>query len=361
MPGNLKVTGNTYTISVDRREYYHDAFWGNMSYSTPLQLNVTPNDLVINVKSLPEPKPVDFSGGVGNFKITSNLKSTSFKTNQAASIIYKVEGNGNIKYIQLPDLSALYPPEIEVYTPTATQDITVGSSNVSGSVSFDYSFMPLEEGNFRIPDVKLVYFNPYTGNYETSIAKGYSITVGKGSSAPSNKNTRRFDSKLQKINQSSLIKLPRPYVYSFLYWLWFIIPFVLFVLILIFYHRYKSMHSDMLALNSKRADKIARKRLRKAANAMKKGDIEVFYNELLIALWGYLSDKLKMPTSELMRENVRQVMIDHKVSDSKIDMFIKLIDDAEFAKYSSVKSKDDISKVFDEAIQTINSLEKEFK
>lgn len=361
MPGNLKVTGNTYTISVDRREYYHDAFWGNMSYSTPLQLNVTPNDLVINVKSLPEPKPVDFSGGVGNFKITSNLKSTSFKTNQAASIIYKVEGNGNIKYIQLPDLSALYPPEIEVYTPTATQDITVGSSNVSGSVSFDYSFMPLEEGNFRIPDVKLVYFNPYTGNYETSIAKGYSITVGKGSSAPSNKNTRRFDSKLQKINQSSLIKLPRPYVYSFLYWLWFIIPFVLFVLILIFYHRYKSMHSDMLALNSKRADKIARKRLRKASNAMKKGDIEVFYNELLIALWGYLSDKLKMPTSELMRENVRQVMIDHKVSDSKIDMFIKLIDDAEFAKYSSVKSKDDISKVFNEAIQTINSLEKEFK
>jgi len=70
MTGNLKVTGNTYTIAVDRREYYHDAFWGNMSFSTPLQLNVTPNDLVVNVKSLPLPKPADFSGAVGKFRIS---------------------------------------------------------------------------------------------------------------------------------------------------------------------------------------------------------------------------------------------------------------------------------------------------
>lgn len=71
MTGSLKVTGNTYTISVDRREYYHDSFWGSMSFSTPMQLNVTPNDLVVNVKALPAPKPADFSGAVGKFAITS--------------------------------------------------------------------------------------------------------------------------------------------------------------------------------------------------------------------------------------------------------------------------------------------------
>ena len=81
----------------------------------------------------------------------------------------------------MPDLSAQYPPELEIYTPTTKQDITVGSSSVSGTVSFDYSFMPLEEGDFKIPDIRLVYFNPESGKYETSVAKGYSVHVGKGS------------------------------------------------------------------------------------------------------------------------------------------------------------------------------------
>lgn len=215
MTGNLKVTGNTYTVSVDRREYYHDPFWGSMSYSTPLQLNVTPNDLVVNVKPLPSPKPADFSGGVGKFRISSDLKSHNLKTNQAGSIVYTVTGTGNIKYIQLPDLSVLYPPEIEIYSPKSDQKVEVGSANVSGSVTFDYSFMPLEEGQFKIPDVKLVYFNPETGQYETSVAKGYTVNVGKGeaSKSGSRKNVR-FDSNQQNVKASSLSKSHEPMIES---------------------------------------------------------------------------------------------------------------------------------------------------
>lgn len=361
MPGNLKIIGNTYTISVDRREYYHDAFWGNMSYSTPLQLNVTPNDLIINVKSLPEPKPADFSGGVGNFRISSSLNGSSFKTNQAASIVYNVEGTGNIKYIQLPDLSTIYPPEIEVYTPKTTQDVSVGSSNVSGSVKFDYSFMPMEEGNFIIPDIKLVYFNPATGKYETSIAKGYSIKVGKGVPSNGNNIQKRFNNSLQQVNYLSLKNENRPVIFKFIYWLWFIIPSALLIIILLIYRNYNASHSDMIAFNSRRADKIARKRLRKAAAAMKKSDSELFYTELLAALWGYLGDKLKMPPSELMRDNVRQVMLDHNVPDRKISEFIDIIDEAEFAKFSSANSTKSLSEVYKEATEVINNLEKEFK
>ena len=143
MTGQLKVIGNTYTVSVDQREYYHDPFWGNMAVNSPLQLNVSPNDLTVNVKALPSPKPADFSGGVGKFTIASQLKSNNFKTNQAASIEYIVTGSGNLKYIQLPDLSTSFPPQLEVYTPKTDVKANVGSSNVSGSVSFDYSFMRL--------------------------------------------------------------------------------------------------------------------------------------------------------------------------------------------------------------------------
>lgn len=363
MTGNLKITGNTYTVSVDQREYYHDPFFGSMSYSQPLQLNVTPNDLVINVKSLPEPKPADFSGGVGSFRISSQLKNKEFKANQAASIVYKVTGTGNIKYVQLPDLSALYPPEIEIYTPNTTQDVSVGGANVSGSVSFDYSFMPLEEGDFRIPDVKLVYFNPSTGKYETSVAKGYTIHVGKGS-AESSSHARRaakFDSELSKVNISDLRKSREPWIYSFPYWLWFIIPVVLLVGSSAFYRHYVNSHADMVAFNSRRADKIARRRLRAAAAAMKRSDREAFYNEILVALWGYLGDKLKMPTSELLRDNIRQVLSERDIDAKDIDDLIALIDDAEFAKYSSAGGKENIDSDYRRAIDIINRLEKDFK
>ena len=126
--------------------------------------------------------------------------------------------------------------------------------------------------------------------------------------------------------------------------------------------RYKSMHADMVALNSRRADKLARRRLRKASAAMKHGNRELFYDELLKALWGYLGDKLKMPTSELMRDNIRQVLATRQISEEAIDRIIGLIDQAEFAKYSSAGSGGfDMQSDYKEAIAAINQLEDQFR
>lgn len=363
MTGSLKVSGNTYTVAVDQREYYHDPFFGSMSYSTPLQLNVTPNDLSVNVKALPVPKPADFSGGVGKFSITSSLKSSEFKTNQAAAIVYTVSGSGNLKYVQLPDLQSIYPPQIEIYTPTTKQNISAGSSNVSGNVTFDYTFMPLEEGNVTIPEVKLVYFNPETQKYETSVARGYTVNVGKGKSSArsQSRKTVRFNPELLRVNPDKLSVRHVPVIRSFPYWLCFILPVVILAVALIVYKRYVSMHADIAALNSRRADKLARRRLKRAHDALRKGDVENFYTELLKALWGYLGDKLKMPTSELMRDNIRQVLAEKGIPESVVEDLISLIDEAEFAKYSSAGGKEGMDAAYSHAIDTINSLEESFK
>ena len=363
MTGQLKVVGNTYTVSVDQREYYHDPFWGNMAVSSPLQLNVSPNDLVVNVRPLPAPKPADFSGGVGKFTLSSQLKSKDFKTNQAASIEYIVTGTGNLKYVQLPDLSTLYPAQLEVYTPTTDVKANVGSSNVSGSVSFDYSFMPLEEGTFKIPSIRLVYFNPETGKYETSESKGYDITVGKGkSSGKSQTNSRlRFDPELQDVDASDLSLVHIPYIYKWVYWLWFILPFAMLSISGIVYRNYMKSHADLAAFNSRRANKLAGRRLRKAYANMKKGNVEAFYDELLIALWGYLGDKLKMPTSELMRDNIKAVLDKNGIPEEQTAKLLESLDNCEYVKYSPDSGKASMKKSYDEAIDVINSLERSFK
>ena len=94
---------------------------------------------------------------------------------------------------------------------------------------------------------------------------------------------------------------------------------------------------------------------------MKRDDSEAFYDELLIALWGYLGDKLKMPTSELMRDNIRQVLSSRGISENAIDTLIGIIDDAEFAKYSSASGEESLHKAYDRSASVINNLENEFK
>lgn len=357
--GSLSVKGNTYTVSVDQREYYRDPFYGHLSVSKPLQLNVTPNDLTVNVKGLPKPVPADFSGGVGNFKITSELPAQKFVTNQVASIIYKVEGSGNIKYITLPDMQKLYPSELEVYTPTSEANVNVGRYEVSGSVKFDYSFMPLEWGNFRLPDVKLVYFNPSTGKYETSVARGYEIAVERGSGSEKSqvKATGSFDATLMPV-VTKLAHTHRPYVYGFLYWLFYIIPIGGIIIAYVSYRSYLAANSDMLAVRSRKANRMARRRLKRAFAYMKANDRNNFYDEVISSIWGYLGDKLRIPVSELSRENISGKLAMRDIPDEEIQKLIRLIDDVEFERYAPSASANDMNTIYDRTISIMNSLEK---
>ena len=268
-----------------------------------------------------------------------------------------------MKYIQLENLDDLYPAQLEVYSPTTDVQAEVEGSNVSGSVTFDYSIMPLEEGFFTIPDVKLVYFNPETGKYESSVARGYRVQVGKGVASDKSQSvsTRKMNNVLENVDVSKLRKSITPLVDRFSFWLWYIIPVVLLLAAQAYRRYYDKSHSDMAAYYSKRADRYARRRLKKANKFMRVGKSDQFYDELLRGLWGYLADKLKIPTSELMRDNIRLLLDQKGVEDSVISPFLELLDQCEYAKYSPEGGEHGMQKLYDEAITVINNMEKSLK
>lgn len=357
MTGKLTVKGNTYTVSTDEQEYYDDPFFRMLTVRRPIQLNVTPNDLEIDVKALPSPQPADFSGGVGQFSISSSLPSASLKTNQPASIVYEVKGSGNIKYVKLPDLNALYPKQLEVFSPTTQVDAQSKGASVSGSVKFDYSFTPLEMGQYQIPEVALVYFDPSTGKYERSVAKGYTVEVDKGalSEKSQTKNRLRFSDSLMPVG--SLAKHRVPLVYRFGYWLWFIIPALALVLVAFIYRRHLKSAADIVGTRMRKAGKVAARRLKKAAACMKAGDREKFYDEMLVALWGYAGAKLNIPTSELNRQNVAQRLLDAGASQEVVDKFVAVLDDCEFAKYAPVAGENELKTVYERGAEVIDAFE----
>lgn len=359
MAGALKVSGNTYTVSVDQREYFDDPFWGSMSYSTPLQLNVTPNDLVVNVKALPSPRPADFSGGVGSFKLSASMPSKDLKSNQAASVVYTVTGVGNLKYIHLPDLNMLYPKELEVYSPTTDVNAQIGISNVTGQVKFDYSFMPLETGDYDVPPVALVYFDPSTGQYERSVAQGFNVKVDKGSASDKSQ-TRSclvFSPELKSYSRAFSSRYS-PLIYSWTYWLLFLIPALGLGIAIRARRSYLESHADMAAFRSRKAGKVARKRLKAAAACLRKNDSAHFYDEMLKALWGYIGDRLKMPVSELTRENVRAEFSARGAEGEAYDHLIFLLDECEFAKYApGADASENMRHIYDSAFKAIDDVE----
>ncbi len=361
MEGKLVVKGNTYTVSTDEREYYHDPFFQTVSVRRPIQLNVTPNDLVVNVRALPTPQPANFSGGVGQFTISSSLATDRLRANEAASVVYTIQGSGNIKYVHLPDLNALYPSELEVYSPKTDVSATVGASNVSGTARFDYSFMPMEEGNFKIPAVELCYFNPSTGRYETTSTRGYEVQVrkGVGGGASQTRDRLKFDSAL--MTPEKLSRDHTPLVYVWTYWLWYIIPFIVLMTAVVVYRKRIEQQADLVGLRSRKAGKVAARRLKKARACVASGDSHKFYEEMLSALWGYLGDKLKMPTSELSRGNVSEVLAARGIPEEDVAKLVAVLDDCEMARYAPASTGKTLQQTYDEGAGVIGELENAFK
>lgn len=357
MTGKLTVKGNTYTVSTDEQEYYDDPYFRMLTVRRPVQLNVTPNDLVIDVKPLPQPQPADFSGGVGQFSISSSLPSASLKTNQAAAVEYIVKGSGNLKYIKLPDLNNLYPKQLEVFSPATDIKAQPTGSNVVGSVKFDYSFTPLEAGDFVIPEVSLVYFDPSKGSYERSVAKGFDVQVGKGavSEMSQTKNRLKFNDALLPVG--GLQKSHVMYVRTPWFWLWYALPALALLICLFVYRRQLKSAADIVGTRMRKAGKVAARRLKKAAACMKSGERERFYDEMLVALWGYVGAKLNIPVSELNRQNVADKLLAAGASQENVNEFVAVLDDCEFAKYAPGSGSDELRNVYDRGSRIIETLE----
>ncbi|MDE5871904.1 MAG: hypothetical protein K2H22_08180, partial [Muribaculaceae bacterium] len=271
--------------------------------------------------------------------------------------VYEVKGSGNIKYVKLPDLNSIYPKQLEVFTPTTQVDAISKGASVSGSVKFDYSFTPLEMGQYQIPEVSLVYFDPTTGRYEKSVAKGYVVDVDKGALSEKSQTKNRLKFRDQLMPVGKLAKDRTPLVFSFVYWLWFIIPAIGLVIVVVVYRRHLKSAADIVGTRMRKAGKVAARRLKKAAACMRIGDRERFYDEMLVAIWGYVSAKLNIPTSELNRQNVAQRLSDAGASQEIVDDFVGVLDDCEFAKYAPGSGEDELKTVYQRGAEVINALE----
>lgn len=316
------------------------------------------NDVTLNVKPLPGIADHNDINGVGDYMVTSKLMNSHFQRNEAGTLRVTVKGSGNPTFVSMPDLGNLLPPGLKVLNTETSIDKKKLASGVEATVTFDCSIVAAKEGSYDVPALIFTFFDPKKGKWYTRTTKPLSMEVSQGAAMQTDDGELSFDPTFSPLPQ----KAPD---YSFmissaLYWMAYAVLFVMLVVALVLYRKRVALLADPELMKLKKANAMARMRLRLAERAMKKGDTDMFYTEVLKALWGYLSDKLTMPTSELSRSNISAELQAVEVDVPLVERTISFIDDCEFAKYGN-SANADMMATYREACDLLNALETSIK
>lgn len=362
--GKLTINSGNYDVTVVQYEKINMGMF-IMNNPREREIKITSNSGTLNVQPLPEPKPAGFQGAVGKFSAESHLVGTNFKSGDPASLVITVKGVGNIKYLNDPEVQ--FPSQFEVYTPTNNVNAAVAGSNVSGEMTVDYTFVPETPGEFKISPVPYVYFDPATRQYVTIDFPSYDLKVAKGTSRVSSNADAQTDIEAQ-IKDIRYIDLNAPNTLAtnhelvvYKWWFW-MIPFAMVVILatlLIVSRKKLKMNADIAGTRLAKASKLAKRRLKEAQSSMKKGQREQFYDDMLRALWGYLSDKLMIPVSQLSRSNITEELLRKGYSDGVASQAVELIDECEIAKYAPESSNAKLDDTYNRGCKLIDQIEKQ--
>ena len=350
---------------VGKQQGFFDDFFDNYRV---VKAKVVSDPQTVNVKDLPN-QPAHYSGAVGNFNFTGALDKTNVKSNEAVTLKLTVNGSGNLTLINAPKIEL--PQDFEAYEPKTTEHTIANDNGLSGSVSFEYLFIPRFAGNFTIPAVDFVYFNTSTHQYETRSTQAFQLNVQKGSddqnstvvNSYSKEDVKMIGRDIRFIKQNKTKFQPKGS--SFYGTLGFYSIYALSLLSFGFVfvtNRKKIRESANLALiRNKQANKVALKRLKSAAVHLKNNQQEQFYESVIKALWGYLSDKLSIPVADLNRERASASLLNRGIDQAVVNDLMKLIDDCEFARFAPAAYSGTMKEMYDGAAKVMGIFEKQIK
>ncbi len=342
-----------------------DAFFNGGGNVVSVKKALTTPAIDINVLPLPSGKPAGFSGGVGEFSITSSINSTEVKTNDAITIKLVISGTGNLKLLSNPEIE--FPEGFEVYDPKVDNQVRLTANGLSGNKIIEYLAIPRYAGDYKIPSVSFSYFDIKSKSYKTLKTEEYNIRVEKGAgnaeqviSNFTNKEDLKIlgeDIRFIKLNDADIQPRGEFFYGSLAYWLFYIIPALAFAIFFIVYRKQAAENANVVKMRTKKANKVALKRMKTAGKLLAENKKEAFYDEILKAMWGYISDKLSIPVSKLSKDNISEKLRKHGVEEDLIKEFLGVLDECEFARFAPGDENEKMDKVYTSSLAVISKME----
>lgn len=370
--GKLMIEPARFDASIAKATQVADPFEaffnGGSNYVEVKKTLMTPK-VAVDVKALPEGKPTDFSGGVGEFSISSSINNTNVKTNDAVTLKLIISGTGNLKLISTPEVK--FPEDFEVYDPKVENKFRLTNAGLSGSQVIEYLAIPRNAGTYKIPPVKFSYFDINTHSYKTLTTEEYELHVekGAGNAAQTIANfTNKEDLKVLnediryiKQNAVDLSQKGEFFYGSWRYWLFYIVPGIAFIVFFIVHRKQIAANANVAKMRTKKANKVAVKRMKQAGKLLTDNKKDAFYDEVLKALWGYISDKLNIPVSRLSKDNIEEELRNYGVNETLIKDFLDTLNNCEFARFAPGDDNQAMDKVYSASLEVISKMENSIK
>lgn len=356
---------------VMRNERTFDPFFGTGTevYNVPRKLST--GNVRLTVKPLPTGAPASFAGAVGDFTLTDVVPAMEVKANSAMTYKVKISGTGNLAFLEAPKLEL--PSSFELYNVRQTESVRASASGTSGYREFEYPFIARAEGEYDIPAVRFTYFNPSSGEYITLSGKALHFNVLPDGSASTTVPTQILpgiakegvrqlgsDIRFIKLGEPALRSSALPLMFSRTYFVLLFVIVALFVVAYIILQRRIRNNSNLVLVRNRRANKVAVQRFRQAEKSMQEGNRHAFFEEMLRALWGYMSDKLNILVADLTKENIRYELQRRGIAESEAQHFTDIITRCDEAQYSPVESVQ-MAQVYADGVSIISHIESVIK
>ncbi len=365
--GEITIDPVEISVLIQQKTGRSDPFFGDFfsTYTTIPKVALS-KALKVKVNPLPGIKPAGFSGIVGKATLNASLNKDTVNVNDAVNLKLVISGSGNLKLANAPEMKL--PADLEVYDPKITDDLKNGINGTSGQKTFEFLLIPRHYGEFTIPPVSYSYFNISARRYENlttpelhfyarkSADQNAGITVYGGVSKEDvkylGKDIRFIKSDPGILKKSGNILFSKRSFYSI-----YAFALILFLVILFIRREHIRRNSDLSTVRNRKAGKVAVKRLREAEKCIKEKQPDKFYEEILKAIWGYLSDKLNIPVSELTRNSAVNSLTEKGIDEAEINNLTSILDTCEFARFAPSSSATEAEKIYEGASKFIRLVE----
>jgi hypothetical protein len=338
-------------------------FFGNPIVRT-ITKNFSSAKKTVNVQDLPlDGKPLTFNGAVGQFDFDVTASRNILKSNESARISVGVTGKGNLTLFELPEIKT--PAELEVFTPEKKEKIKITPSGIKGSVTTEYTVVPEYKGKYKVPSTEFSYFDPKKKEYVTlnsedlfvEVLEGKEIVTDSENSVIKKAVTSKGTSFRYIATKSSFVEASTSdFFKSNAYYLLLFLPMIFIPIGIVIAKRNEARNADVIGNKLRKADRLAKKYLSEAKKQL--GKKEAFYVALEKALHNYLKAKLRIETSDISKEKIRELLADKKVDNGSIESFIDVFKSCDMARYSPMTVAD-MNNDYENAKQVITQIDKQ--
>lgn len=376
--GDIKIEPATFeaVLQVQTRSQVRSIFDDFFGSYTNVTKPLTAPGMTIHVASLPSGKPAGFSGAVGSFTLTPSISTTELKANEAVTLKLDIQGTGNMKLIKTPAID--WPEGFELYDPKVTNNFRTTANGVSGTKSIEYLAIPRAAGDYTIPSVAFSYFDVNDDAYKTLRTPEYTLHVARGANEANTDAQPQQFTGAQKEDIKQLGTDIR-YIYSgpinvrqikpsekgtnliafgsIGFYMAYAVPLCLSILLFIGFRQRIRENADIRRVRYKKANKVAQKRLKEAQKLLKANNRTAFYEEIERAALSYLSDRLSIPTAELSKDTITDILKNKQIAEELISEVQDVISTAEFARYAPTAGEHAEEDLFNRTAELINNLE----